>query len=135
MKPCKENTRFNPLSGSSRCHCGCSAVVLKFQPPIASGARIAAANNKPSSGISACAARAAVAPRVCTILSLPTDCAALSLRPLRINPSMCWPSTAPKLYRPKPPAKVTAAALKSLERGTWPRWRASSIRFCVGLSV
>src|ERR1700722_4844010 len=48
---------------------------------------------------------------------------------------MCPPKAAPSVRSPRPPASTTAAALRSRERGTWPLARASSRRFCVGVSV
>src|SRR5579863_599895 len=135
ITPRIENTRARPDAGFSRPKSGTSAWPLKVQPPIASGASTAAASSSPSNGAAVSRPRIAACSNCSSMRTLSSASPRPKVSPSRMIDSSRPPVSEPSNDSPRPPVSTTAAAPRSRERGTWPLARASSSRFCVGLSV
>src|ERR1700722_2609901 len=131
----EENIRWKPLTGFSLSKFGARAWKLMFQPPMAMGARKAATSVRPRSGAQIRIACISSFAKMLTARDSSTASSRASDSPARMRSWSCVPRCPPMKCRPPPASNMTAAALSSMERGTWPCSRACSNRLLVGCSV
>ena len=111
------------------------AEAAKDQPPSTKGAETAAKAVKAKTGPIVSSASSASLPSSTIIWAGSMVCARVSDRPLRIKVPRRSPMVLPMLCSAIPAVNITAAAVRSRERGICPFSRASCSRFSVGCSV